>query len=458
MKRIMNPKNLSFHPYKLSFYIVMILFLMASTLPSYADNPSQGKSSLNRTSITTNVIKKVFPNGLTLLIKPNYDREVVAINVLARMGPLYESPNQKGISALMQWILFSGGIDNQLESFGASGDTNAFADYGSVSMTVTKSGLDDALSVFLAAIKNPKFAEFDIADGQRGVIHNLETSADQPFNSLSLAFSNSFFGNHPYSGPSSGSVATISAIKRDDLLEWHKKIYIPNNMVITIIGNVDPAEMIRRFQFTFGYLPKGKLPKISSIPIPVLEKDNVTFQPKNIQGAYMMLGYPAPKILNNDTPAMDVLNAILGGGMDSRLFTQLRDKQGLAYAVGSFCQTRVGPSVITAYMVTAPENYQIARDGIVAEFKKFITDPVSIQELEAAKKSIKGYFMMSQETSTTQGGIMGYFELVGYGYKYPDRYPELIDKITAKAIQQVAQKYFKHYVLAIVAPEGTITK
>ena len=315
----------------------------------------------------------------------------------------------------------------------------------------------EEMDVVLDIIRNPRFNNGDRKTGKSEKIQNLKTWGDQPFNTVYSKFLKSFYGEHPYSWLADGSVETVESLTRKDLIEWHQKTYIPNNMVFTIVGNVNPDEIIKKFEDTFGKLKKGKLPEKSSEPIPELDGDLVSVHPKNIQGAYLFLGYPAPEILNDDVPVMVLLNTILGGsGMNNRLYTELRDKQGLAYYVGSNYQPMVGPTSIFAIMVTAPENYRIARAGIVAEFKKFCDQPVSVKELEAAKKYIKGTFMMSQETSGAQGILLGLAELTGSGYGYLKRYPDLIEAVTPEDIQRVAQKYFKHYVLAVVAPEGSI--
>lgn len=445
------------------FGIILLLVIVLATVPGYtrANNGSES----NQSSLTANVVKKVYSNGLTLLIKPNYDNDIVAFNLFLRMGPLYELPSQKGISSLMQRCLLYGGTTNrnlpdiyqELESVGATWEYAVSSDCGNVWFKVTRPGFDKALDVFFDIIRNPRFNNGDLITGKSEKIQNIKTWVDQPFNTVSLAFMRSFYGDHPYSWFTDGSVDTVEFLTRKDLIKWHQKTYIPNNMVFTIVGNVNPEEIIKKFEDAFGKLKKGKLPEMSSQSIPTLDGDLVTIQPKNIQGAYLFLGYPAPEILNDDVPAMVLLNTILGGsGMDSRLFKELRDKQGLAYYVASYYQSMVGPTPIFAVTVTAPENYQVAREGIVAEYKKFCDQPVSAVELQAAKKYIKGTFMMSQETSAAQGILLGLAELNRNDYQYLKLYPKLIEAVTPEDIQRVARKYFKHYTLAIVAPEGAI--
>jgi zinc protease len=440
--------------------LVLCLITIMMVIPRYAQALKQNGLEADQTSFTQNVIKKVYPNGLTLLIKPNYDSDVVALNLLVGIGRLYETPSQKGISSLMQRCLINGGtahrelymIYDELESVGASWGSAAFSDCGIVWSRVTKPGLDKTLEVFFDIISNPRFNEGDLETGKNEKIQRVKTLEDQPSNTVFSVFNKCFYGNHPYSWLVEGSIETIGSLKRDDLIEWYIKTYIPNNMVFTVVGNVNPDEIIKKFEDVFGKMKKGRLPKKSSQPMPVLEKDIVFHQPQNIRGAYLVIGYPAPNARSKDAPVMDLIAVTLS----NRLYSELRDKRGLVYHASSSYQTMVGPSAITGITVTAPENYSMVLDGIVTEFKKICDEPVSSLELQAAKKYRKGIFIMSQGTSAVQGEIMGVFELMGYGYKYVDLYPELIEKVTPEDIQRVAQKYFKHYVLAVVAPEGSI--
>lgn len=440
--------------------IILVLVSILTIVPGYiqADNESES----NQTIFTAGVIKKVYANGLTLLIKPNNDNDVVAINLLTRMGPLYEPPSQKGISSLMQRCLLYGGttyrnlptIYQELESVGAVWEYSSSFDYGNIWFKVTRPGLDKTLEVLIDIIHNPRFNMEDLKTGKNEKIQKIKTWGDQPFNMVSLVFSKSFYGDHPYSWLVEGSIESLDLIERDDLMEWYKKIYIPNNMVFTVVGNVNPDKIIKKFADAFGKMKKGKLPEKSSQPTPALDRDLVIINPKNIQGAYLFLGYPAPNVLSNDRPVMELINSI----MSKRLYSELRDKRGLAYVIGSSYQQMVGPSNIFAIMVTPPEYYQVAREGIVNEFKRFCDEPVSSSELQAAKKYLKGSFVMSQETGAAQGRLLGIFELLGHGYKYADKYPELIEAVTPEDIQRVARKYFNYYVLAVVAPEGSIRK
>ncbi|HEY8344951.1 MAG TPA: pitrilysin family protein [Bacillota bacterium] len=453
------------HKKQIRFSLLLGVLILLAILPAYLLAGGKEEERPAPVSLTANVIRKVFPNGLTLLIKPTYDHELIAVNLYARMGTLYEAPEQVGISALMQRCLLYGGTTSrephiiycELEKVGAHWNASSGDDYGNVWMTVTKPGFYRALDFYFDLILHPQFAEWDVEIGKKEGLEKLKGIDDYPLNTVSILFSQGFYGEHPYGRLTIGSEETISALTRDDLVAWHKKIYIPNNMVFSVVGNVDPAEVITEFEKAFGQMKKGRLPSRSQKKAPTLKENKLLYQPRDVGGAYLILGYPAPNNLQKDAPVMEVLNTILGsGGMSNRLFSELRDKRGLAYALGSSYQQMVGPSFISAIMITAPENYQAAREGIVAEFKRFCEEPVSQAELENTKKWLKGTYVMAQETTAAQGRLLGVYELLGYGYDYSDQYLSLIDAVTPEDIQRVAKKYFNHYVLAVLAPEGTI--
>ncbi|HHY46842.1 MAG TPA: insulinase family protein [Firmicutes bacterium] len=408
---------------------------------------------------TQKVVKTVFDNGLTLLVKPNPANDVVAVSVFLRMGSAYEPGQLRGISAMMQRVITRGtttrsskDIAVETESVGASLGAGSSFDWGSVSLMTTRAGLRKGIEVFLDVIQHPGFPREEVDKEKMMALQQIAAMKDQPFNAALMKFLEGFYGDHPYATLPLGTAETVSALTREDLVEWYRKIYVPNNMVVTIVGNVDPGEMARTFGETLGKLPKGELPEMVAGALPPKDKSRESYERKDTQALFLVLGYPAPDIMSPDGPAMDVLNAVLGAGMSSRLFVELRDKKGLAYAVNSGYQKLDGPSTVFAFMATAPGNYKQARDGIVAEFKRLAEEYVPYEELEAAKRFVKGTYLMSHETNAAQGSFLGRYEILGLGYEYDELYPELIDRVTAADIKRIAGEYFAHYTLGALSP------
>jgi zinc protease len=255
---------------QIRFSLLLVVLILLSIFPGgilLADGEEGVRPA--PASLTANVIKKVFPNGLTLLIKPTHDHELVSVNLYARMGTLYEAPDQIGISALMQRCLLYGGTTSRephiiyrgLEKLGAHWNASSGADIGNVWMTVTTPGLYHALDFYFDLILHPQFAEWDVEIGKKESIERLKGIDDHPSNTVFILFSQGFYGEHPYGKLTIGNEETIASLTREDLVAWHEKIYIPNNMVFTVVGNVDPEEVITEFEKAFGRMKKGRLPR-----------------------------------------------------------------------------------------------------------------------------------------------------------------------------------------------------
>jgi zinc protease len=422
------------------------------------DNAEKTSAAQNTAPV---VVKQVLNNGLILLIKPNPANEVVSVQALIRMGAIYEPQSKRGLSKLMQQVLLKGtttrdakSIVLETESVGASINAGlADSGYGSVSLKTTLAGFQQSLPVFLDILQNPSFPSQEVAKEKQLMLQELATMNDHPATTAYLNFRSLFYGDYPVGRSPEEMAKTVGSLTRDDLVAWYQKTYIPNNMVISIVGNVDPQQMSKIFQKSFGGWPKGEELAVTSATIPLIDQDRQIIRTRDSQALFMILGYPAPDIFSGDYPVMEVINYILGGDMGSRLFVELRDKKGLAYNVSTEYYPSNYPANIYAFMATAPENYPAAREGIIAEFERLTTELVPPGELKDAKQALKGSFLMGHETNASQGKYLGSYELLGLGFQFDQTYPGLIDTVTTADIQRVARKYFTHYVLSVVTPK-----
>ncbi|MGE5604596.1 MAG: M16 family metallopeptidase [Bacteroidota bacterium] len=439
--------------------LIMLMTLTVAAAGLTKESALAGSDRPTPGNYSATVIKKVFANGLTLLIKPNPANEVVAVNLMLKMGLNYEPLDKLGISSLLQRVLTKGtatmsaaAIAEKTEATGSSIGAGIGAGSGNVTLRTTVSGLESSLPIFLDLVQNPSFPEEEVAKEKMIRIQQLAALDDQPTN---IVFNNYFtllYGDHPQGALPEKIVETTAGLTREDLVSWHRRTYVPENMVVSVVGKVEPETIIASFAQTLGKLPKGSEPLKLWDQVPAKDRNLISVKEKNIEGLFLVLGYPAPDHRSEDAPIMDVLTEILGGGMGSRLFRELRDKQGLAYSVNSgYWKTEVGSSIYV-FMATAPENYRAARDGIIAEFDRLINEPVSISELETAKRSVKGQYLMNHETNAAQGTFLARYESSGFGYGYDDIYPRLIEKVTPADLQRVADQYFKNYCLSVLTP------
>jgi predicted Zn-dependent peptidase len=407
------------------------------------------------------VMKKVFKNGLTLIIKQNSGNEVVVVNAFAKMGALYESTSERGISKLMQRVLIKGtttrnaqDIVYQTESLGASIDSN-IENYssGTVSLKTTLTGFDTGFEIFLDILMHPSFPAKELAKEKTLMVQELKASNDQPAGEAFQNFLKLFYGNLPMGMTPDEIANNVAHMTREEIGNWYRKIYRPGNLVLSIVGNVDPQKIEAILDRTIGTWATGDLPKPAhgdlTVPATV---DRQIIRSRNSQAIFLILGYPAPQIGDPDFPVMAVINHIMGSDMGSRLFVELRDKKGLAYNVSTGYEAANYSSYLYTFMATAPANYEAAKAGILKEFAKLTAEPVSLKELEVAKTALKGSYLMEHETNSAQNHFLGSYELMGLGYSFDQDYPGLIDKVIAEDVQRVAAKYFQHYTLSVVSP------
>jgi zinc protease len=406
------------------------------------------------------VIKTVLSNGLTILVKPTDANEVVALNLLVRSGPLYEKMEQRGISSLTQQVLLRGSAKRSAreiilatEAVGAELSTGLGSGYGYVSLTTTTGGLMPALDVLLDLLQQPSFSATELAKEKKMLGDRLTAREDQPFNAAYLGFMELFYAGHPYGVKTADLVTSVRKLTRDDLVAWYHKTYVPQNMVVSIVGKVDPVVIKRRLTETLGRRPAGKQPSLTVAPLRNQSRDLQGFKQRATQGMFLVLGYPAPALNGRDRTAMEVLNRILGGNGEGRLYAELREKRGLVYTIYSEYEKLNGRAHICVMMATAPRNYKAAREQVVRQVRRLATQPVSARELAMAKQALRGSYLMAHETNNAQSLYLGRYELDGLGYAYDRSFPQLIERVTVADVQRVARKYFTHYTMSVVADQ-----
>ncbi|HYH03767.1 MAG TPA: pitrilysin family protein, partial [Bacillota bacterium] len=361
----------------------------ANTAPNTKNSPAPGggkavvKQLPGSGNKTPQVYKTVLPNGLTVLVKPGNANQVVAVDLFLNSGPLYEALNQRGISSLTQKVLIRGSqsrtareVAVETESVGAQLSAGVSAEYAYVSLSTTVDGLAKGLEVFLDLLQHPAFSEVEIVKEKQMLVESLSAREDQPFDAAYLCFAKNFFAGHPLGVKTEDLVRAVQRLTREDLLAWYEKTYVPSNMVLSIVGNVDPDALLQQFQSTLGKRPRGKKPEITEVTAQLPAKNRAEYLPKNTNALFLVLGYPAPDTGSKDALVMDVINRILGGSSDGRLYMELREKRGLAYSVFTGYEKMNGRSNIYAIMATAPGNYFGARDGIVREFRRLTKETV----------------------------------------------------------------------------------
>ncbi len=409
---------------------------------------------------STGVQKMVLDNGLTILVKPSEANDIVSVQLILGMGPKFESDSEAGISRLLQQSLIKGTgtrtaeqIANEVESVGGRIDSGSTKEVGFVSFTCTKEAMPKVQEVFFDVVVDPSFPDEEVEKEKSIILQNIKQRRDQLLGSTIDLAQEVFYGQHPFHKPAEGYQETVSGFTRTQVREAYERFYKPGNMVLCAVGNLDAKKFAKDVEKTFkalggdGTKPAAQLPPFS------LPESRQQLRHKKSASAWLVIAFPAPGVSQNDYFPARVLDSILGGSMHSRLFTELRDKQGLGYQVGSFFAGYSRDAFMGTFIGTRPDQYETARDGILAEVEKVRNQEVTDEELNDTKTFLRGSFIISLESNESQSYNFAYYECLGVGYDFTDRFLEGIQAVEKADMLRLAKERFGTYGLASTLPE-----
>ncbi len=410
----------------------------------------------------TRVERNDLKNKLTFIFNQNTSNNIISVSVFVKAGTWYETADNSGISNFCQQLLLRGTssssrdeINLAIESMGGSFHTQTSDDYSELSLTIPKRNFEKAFLLLFNIIKNPVFDPDEIKKVKKDIIASIKSRNDKIFNYTYDLFNNAVYGEYPYARSYLGTDKSISHLTQENFIEFHSKIYRPDNMCLVITGNINKDSLYSLVQETFGSL-RGKADLMLMKP-PKLPSRKDTYSQtsiKNFHQAYLMLGYPVDGIHSKYYGALKLINAYIGEGMGSKIFMNIRDREGLAYEIGSFYPSRLNKSRFVIYMGLDDANVDKTKKMILEEINQLTIKLISEKELQNIKNFIKGTFLLDHETNYMQGWYLGWYEIIGKKSFYDRLYLAEIDKVTAKDILKAAKKFFTddNLIIIIVKP------
>jgi len=406
------------------------------------------------------VFKTVLDNGIRLIVKENRSIPIVSLQASFLGGVRFEKETQNGINQFMAVMLTKGTEnDSSLEIAKKvermAGSLNGFSGNNSFGLTFTflSQHFEEAFSLFTEVIKRPSFDYEEMEKRRRLILASLRQQEDNLGRMVFKLFRKTLFEKHPYRMDTLGTLESIQSLTQKDLQEYYRQIVAPENMVVTVVGDVDTTQVLLSVKKGFGGLPRGSF-VFPSIPHePSFQKMKRAEVYKEKEQAHFVLGFLGTTLQDRDRYALEVLDASLSG-QGGRLFYELRDKESLAYALGFTASPNLDPGYISVYMGTHPDKLEKAIEGVLRELKKVKEEGLAEEEVERAKRYLIGNFEIGLQTNGAQANQMSLDELYGSGFDYYQRYPQEIQKVSREDVHRVAKKYFnlEAYTLAIIRP------
>lgn len=399
-------------------------------------------------------------NGITVIVREYRAIPIVSVACYFLGGVSFESETTNGISYLMQKLILKGTKRRSASNFAF--ETEAIGsvvvpftskDAFGCHMTLLAKDLDKGLDLLTDALFKPAIYEEEVGKERHNIYSEIKELRDDIISYTLELCDKAVFKGHPYSFSIRGDEKTLAALTRSNLQEWHKVCYRPDNMVVSIVGDVDLKKLPSFIERYFASLKSQKRASYPSIPL----ADNI--HPKEIveegvkRQLSLAIGFPAPSVESGDFVIFDLLNSILSG-MGSRLFIELRDKKGLAYVVSSRYEATSKTGAFKAYIATSPKQEQVSRNGLMEELEKIRTIFVSDAELERAKRYMLGLYEISLQKTVSQAMKYARLERIGLGASLVHKYSKLVEKVTKQDIKRVAKQYLRPDLagVAIVRP------
>ncbi len=424
------------------------------------------KALLNSVESAIGVAKFQLDNGLTVLLEENHSAPVVAVNVWVKVGSACEEEGEYGLAHVHEHMVFKGTENRGVGEIariieGDGGDINAFTSFDETVyyVVIASRFLDTALDVLSDAMANSAFDPVELKKELEVVLEEIRRGEDSPQRNLSERVFSAAYTDHPYKRPVIGSKESVSGFTRDKVFNFYKKWYAPNNMVLVVVGDFDSRKVIPKIKETFGSMKTGALPNCTIQEEPRQRAMKTVVFDKNIQEGYFSLAFHIPNSTDTDTPVLDVISNILGGGESSRLYRRIKEEKGIVSNIYSYSFTPKHPGLFTIGGTVDPEKSRDALTEIIKETYRLKYEPVSFEELSRAKVNIESNSIYTKETMQGQAQKLGYYEVEANDYRYENQYLQRVSQVNQEDIMRVAGKYFTNSNLTSVflLPAGQVS-
>ena len=422
-----------------------------------------GAVQLQQETDSTSISRTKLGTGATLIVKEDPQSQVVAFHGMLYGGA--RAATKAGLADLVARVAMKGtdtrsaeALAQEIESAGLSLSVSANEDY----ISLTGKGLSGDLPRLFVLLRdifyNAELTQDEIDHERARMLQEIRASRDQP---SSVAFEEAhlaLYPDHPYGFAGKTMERDLPGLTRKEIVDFYHSQFRPEYLTLSVVGDVNTRDVAAMVSDLFpAQDAKAPVRLLWPKPQQELKKPALIRIPKETAQTWVVRGYLVPGIESEDYATFKVISALLGHGLSGRLFVNLRERRGLAYTTSAIYESQADPTGFFIYIGTDPKNTKAVREGFDVEMARLSQEPVSDQELAEAKSKFVGAFDLSHEGNSSQAFYLSFYELMGRGFQFDENYPELIEKVSAKDIQRVAEKYLsKPDVESIVGPAAMI--
>jgi predicted Zn-dependent peptidase len=393
------------------------------------------------------ILTTTLPNGIKVITEAMPHVRSVSVGIWVSSGSRRENAEENGLSHFIEHMLFKGTANRSAEDIARSvdsigGNLDAFTAKEMVCFNtkVLDEHLPVAMDVLSDLVLNPAFRDEDIEKEKGVILEEIKMDADSPDYLVHEIFSSNFWKDHPLGKPILGTRETVKRFNQAMVQDYYRGVYTPSNLLITAAGNLHHDRLVNLARERFEAL--GATPPEPPQAAPSTHARISLKSKKDLEQVHVCLGVPSYPIPHEDRFTCYVLNTILGGGMSSRLFQNIRERQGLAYAVFSELNPYSDTGCLSVYAGTSLESAKQVVESVLKEFTDLKQRTAPAEEVRRAKDHLKGSLMLSLESTSSRMSNLARQEMHFRRFFSLDELAESIEQVTADDVQRVAQTFF----------------
>lgn len=387
--------------------------------------------------------------GLPVIIKPVANK-VVTLDMWVNTGSANESTHRNGVSHFLEHMLFKGtpkygpgDLDKIIMSVGGVWNAGTSKDFTHYYVTVASPYFDQALDCIADMIQHSLIDQAEFDQEKQVILEEYRRKQDNPFGLLYDELYDAAYEAGPYKNSVLGSFESISELDRDDMFAYYQDYYTADNMVLVVVGEVDPEACMVSIRKAFENLRSGVKPAADAPRVTTLSGPGMRRLHRDVNETYMGMAWPAPALDDaNRVLAMDLAVTILGDGRSSRLFQTVKERKGLVSSISAGFATHRYPGMVYAAAMPAGEDVQAALDEIWQVMRELATDSPTESEMAKARRVIRNGLLFGMETNTGQSSTIGYYYTLTGGMDFLNQYLARLDGLTADDVAAVARDFF----------------
>jgi len=403
-----------------------------------------------------NIRRQKLSNGLTVITEQMQHIRSASIGIWLQIGSRDEDPEWNGISHFIEHMVFKGTkhrtaeeIARQVDSIGGNMDAFTAKECICFNVKVLDEHVPTALDILSDLVLHPIFDAVDIARERGVIMEEIKMDEDNPDYLVHEIFTQNFWKDHPLGKPILGTKETVKRFEREPVVEAYAHRFAPGNIIVSAAGNLDHDRFVELVRGQFEHMKPMSNGFHSSTP--KTYSRIILRNKKALEQVQLCIGVPAHPIAHEKRHAGYILNTLLGGGMSSRLFQNIRERQGLAYSIYSDLNPYRDTGCLAVYAGTSLASASKVVQSVVQEFRKLKNEPVTEEELRRSKAQLKGSLMLSLESSTSRMSNLARQEMYFDRFYDLDELIERIEAVTAEDLSQLANEFFKPESVAVTA-------